>query len=259
MVSVVRNLEEKIVIVTGATSGIGRAAALRFAAAGANVVAAGRRRTQGLALVEEISSKGGHATFIQTDVSVASSVAALVAGTMERFGRIDCAFNNAGIPGANLTATADQSEASWDEVMNTNLRGLWLCMKHELREMKARRAGVIVNTGSIYSFVGSELGIAPYIASKHAVLGLTRAAAIEYARDGIRINAICPGMTLTEMTAPALQAVPGQFNAHIDQNVPLRRLAEPDEIAAAVVWLCSPDAGFVTGQSLSVDGGWLSR
>ena len=254
-----RTFEGKAVIVTGATSGIGRVTALRFAAAGAHVIVAGRRRSKGLAVVEEIVSQRGQATFIQTDVSDPDSVAALIAGTMERLGRIDCAFNNAGIPGTNVTATADQSEESWDEVMNTNLRGLWLCMKHELREMKKARAGAIVNTGSIYSFVGSELGIAPYIASKHAVLGLTRAAAIEYAVDGIRINAVCPGITRTEMTAPALQAVPEKFNEVIDRHVPLRRLAEPEDIAGAVLWLCSADARFMTGQALCVDGGWLAR
>lgn len=254
-----RDHEAKVVVVTGATSGIGRATALRFAQAGAHVVVAGRRRAEGLKVVQEISAHGDHATYLQTDVSDSQSVATLIGETMKRYGRIDFAFNNAGIPGTNLTATADQCEESWDKVMNTNLRGLWLCMKYELREMQKARAGVIVNTGSIYSFVGSELGIAPYIASKHAVLGLTRAAAIEYARDGIRINAICPGITLTEMTAPALQAVPEEFNEHIEQNVPLRRLANAEEIAGAVLWLCSADARFMTGQALCVDGGWLCR
>jgi NAD(P)-dependent dehydrogenase (short-subunit alcohol dehydrogenase family) len=249
----------KVVVITGGTSGIGRATVERFAAAGAAVAFAGRRRSVGLDLEAKLRSRGGDASFIETDVSSAESVADLFAEIERRYGRIDCAFNNAGIPGANFRKTADQDEMSFDRVMATNVRGLWLCMKHEIRQMCKLGCGTIVNTGSIYSLVGSEFGIAPYVASKHAVVGLTRAAAIEYASDGIRINAVCPGITHTEMTAPALESAPEEFSNNIKSNVPLGRLATPEEIAGAVLWLCSAESTFVTGQVICVDGGWLAR
>jgi NAD(P)-dependent dehydrogenase (short-subunit alcohol dehydrogenase family) len=253
-----RDFEDKVVIVTGGTSGIGRATAELFAAHGAVVVIAGRREKLGNAVVQAIHAAGGEAAFIPTDVTATDSVADMVSQTVRRFGRLDCAFNNAGISGDNFKNTAEHDEAMWASVIDTNLRGVWLCMKHELPLMQRAGKGAIVNSASIYAHAGSGFGIAPYVASKHGVLGLTRAAAVEFAKDGVRVNAISPGITRSEMTLPALASVPEEFNAHLKQKVPLARIAEPEEIAAAVLWLCSDSASFVTGATLAVDGGYLA-
>jgi NAD(P)-dependent dehydrogenase (short-subunit alcohol dehydrogenase family) len=175
-----------------------------------------------------------------------------------RYGRLDYAFNNAGVPGENFKNTAEQSEAVWDAVVGTNLRGVWLCMKHELPLMQSAGGGSIVNTASIYAHTGSDFGIAPYVASKHGVLGLTRAAAVEFAKYRVRVNAVSPGITRSEITAPAMESVPEEFRANIERTVPLGRVAEPEEIAAAVLWLCSDEARFVTGTTLTVDGGFMA-
>jgi NAD(P)-dependent dehydrogenase (short-subunit alcohol dehydrogenase family) len=254
-----QRFEGKVALVTGGTSGIGRAAAELFAARGAAVIVAGRRADKGRAVEEGIRAAGGTATFIQTDVQHPTSITSMFEAAIERYGRVDCAFNNAGIAGQNFKDVTEQAEDSWDAVINTNLRGVWLCMKHELRHMRERGNGAIVNSASIYAHSGSDFGIAPYVASKHGVVGLTRAAAVEFAGHGIRVNAVSPGITSSEMTAPAMAAVPQEFEAHIRQRVPLGRIAEPAEIAKAVLWLCSDEASFVTGETLLVDGGWLAR
>lgn len=251
-----RRFENKVAIVTGATSGIGEATALLFGSYGATVVVAARRSDRGEALAERIRMTGGSAAFIHTDVTIPASVAHLMEETERRFGRLDFAFNNAGIGGPPLLDIFSQTEEAWDSVINTNLRGVWLCMKYELPMMRRQGVGAIVNTASIYAHVGSDLGISPYVASKHGVLGLTRAASIELAKCGVRINAVSPGATRTEMTMPALEAHPESFNAAIQRDVPMGRIAEPAEIAEAVVWLCSPEASYITGHSLIVDGGW---
>jgi NAD(P)-dependent dehydrogenase (short-subunit alcohol dehydrogenase family) len=253
-----KQFRNKVVIVTGATSGIGKATAELFCEEGASVVLAGRRETQGAAAAESIRNNGGDAIFIRTDVCDADSIAHLVQKTIRQYGRLDYAFNNAGIAGANLLDTTQQALSAWDEVINTNLRGIWLCMKHELLQMKRQGHGAVVNTASMYAQVGSDLGISPYVASKHGVLGLTRAAAVEFGKSGIRINAVAPGATRTEMTSPAIESYPTEFGAMIQRHVPLARVAEPSEIAHAVLWLCSDKASYVTGHALSVDGGWLS-
>jgi A-factor type gamma-butyrolactone 1'-reductase (1S-forming) len=250
---------DKVAVVTGATSGMGQATAELFAKRGASVVLAGRREERGEALAKAIRAAGGEATFIRTDVADPRSVESLFEQTIRRYGRLDCAFNNAGVPGNHLTATPDQTLDSWNEVININLRGVWLCMQHELRYMGEHGGGAVVNTASVYSHIGTGLGISPYVASKHGVLGLTRAAATEFASSGIRVNAVSPGMIRTEMTAPSLETYADSFNAAIQQLVLLKRIGEPPEVATAVLWLCSDEASYVTGQTLVVDGGWLSH
>ncbi len=249
----------KVALVTGATSGIGRAAAVKLAARGAKVVVAGRRAQRGEDVVSEIRARGGEAIFVKADVTVRESVENLVAQAERHFGRLDLAFNNAGIPGDAFKLTADQSEESLDAVLETNLKGLWRCMKYEIPAMLKNGGGAIVNNSSDAGLCGSDLGISPYVASKHGVVGLTRAAAIEYARQGVRVNAVCPAVTRTEMLEPALRGPPEPLQAYIDAHIPLGRIAEADEVARAVLWLLSDEASFVTGQAVAVDGGALAK
>jgi NAD(P)-dependent dehydrogenase (short-subunit alcohol dehydrogenase family) len=249
---------DRVAIVTGATSGIGRAVATLLASKGARVVIAARREDRGGTLVDELRAKGLNASFIQTDVSSANSVADLVARTVALYGRLDCAVNNAGISGPNALL-ADYEEAAWDRVTSVNLKGVWLCMKHEIAQLLANGGGTIVNIASDFGVVGSALGIAPYVASKHGVIGLSRAAALEYADKGIRVNAVCPSFTETEMLAPALEREPDNVRRFIASHIPLQRMAAPEEIAEAVVWMCSRESSFVTGHALMVDGGAVAR
>jgi A-factor type gamma-butyrolactone 1'-reductase (1S-forming) len=251
--------KDRVAIVTGATSGIGRATALEFAREGAAVVLAARRADKGEDLAREICDCGGNAVFVRTDVSDGEAVRNLVARTMAVYGRLDCAFNNAGVSGEAFRSTAEQSEANWDAIMATNLKGMWWCMKHEIPVLLASGGGTIVNNASDLAMVGSDLGVCPYVVSKHGVLGLTRAAAIEYSRQGIRVNAVCPSYTNTEMLAPALASEPEQFQRHVANHVPMGRIADPLEVARAVLWLCAPESSFVTGQSLAIDGGVLAK
>jgi A-factor type gamma-butyrolactone 1'-reductase (1S-forming) len=249
---------DKVVIVTGATSGIGRVSALAFAGEGARVVLAARRAEQGQQLVEEIKAAGGEASFIQTDVARADDVMKMVSHTIETYGRLDCAFNNAGIGGDVMLPTAEHSEENWDQVMSINLKGVWLCMKYQIPEMLRQGGGSILNNSSIYGLAASTVGHVPYAVSKHGIIGLTRTAAFEYAAQAIRVNAICPGYTHTELVDNALEALPGLFDK-IVADVPMRRIAATEEIVRAVLWLCSDEASFVTGQALAADGGWLAK
>lgn len=245
---------DKVVIVTGATSGIGREAAIRFAREGAKVVVAGRRQSQGDAVVGDIAQAGGEALFVRTDVADEASVSALVSATLERYGRLDCAFNNAGIGGESPKLTADHTKANWDAVLGINLTGTWLSMKYEIPAMLASGGGAIVNTSSIYGLKRSDMGHVPYAVSKHGVLALTKTAAYEYAKKGLRVNAVCPGWTHSEMIDPALET-DAKFRAFVERQIPMGRVADTGEIADAVLWLCSAEAAYVNGHALSVDGG----
>ena len=250
--------EGKVVIVTGASSGIGKVSSLAFAREGARVVVAARRVDQGMQTIEEIKAAGAEALFVQTDVAKTEDVKNMVAITIKTFGQLDCAFNNAGISGDVFIATADHTEENWDRVMSINLKGVWLCMKYQIPEMLKRGRGAIVNSSSVYGLAGSTVGHVPYAVSKHGVIGLTKSAAFDYAKQGIRVNAVCPGYAHSEMVDPGLEAFPEEF-AKILNDVPMGRIADTEEIAAAVLWLCSDEASFVTGHALAPDGGWLAK
>ncbi len=248
-------LEGKVGLVTGGTSGIGRETAVLFARAGAKVVVAGRRAVEGEETIELIHAAGGDGVFVKTDVSKATEVETLVQTAVEKFGRLDIAFNNAGIEGV-WSPIVRQSEEDWDRTIAINLKGVWLCLKYEIRQMlKQGGGGAIVNMSSITGLVGA-VGVAAYSASKHGVIGLTQTAALENAKTGIRINAVCPGFTETPMSDRVFRA-PG-VHKYVLSCHPIGRLGRPTEIAEAVLWMCSDRASFMTGQSLVLDGGFLA-
>ncbi|KUZ72485.1 short-chain dehydrogenase [Burkholderia ubonensis] len=247
-----RRLQEKAVIVTGGSSGIGRAAALLFAREGARVAIASRRIEEGLAVVEEIRSAGGDAMFVKTDVSRAEDCANAVARTVSEFGRLDVAFNNAGVE-AFGKAVADTDEASWDFVVDINLKGVFLSMKYEIPEMLKAGGGSIVNMSSTYGLVASAFGGCAYHASKAGILGLTKAAALEYAKQNVRVNAICPAFVATAMVEKFLDET--HMTDQIKSFHPIGRLGTEEEIARAVLFLASGESSFMTGTALSVDGG----
>lgn len=242
----------QVVLVTGAAAGIGRATALAFAREGLKVVVSDVDAANGEGTVEQIRAAGGEARFIRCDVTRDAEVRALMEGVVAAYGRLDYAFNNAGIE-IEKGKLADGTEAEFDAIMGVNVKGVWLCMKHEIPLMLAQGKGAIVNTASV-----AALGAAPkmsiYAASKHAVLGLTRSASVEYAKKGLRVNAVCPGVIDTEMYRRAYQADPrkAEFAAAVH---PVGRVGRVEEVAAAVLYLCSDTAGFTTGIALPVDGG----
>lgn len=251
--------EGKVVIVTGGSSGIGAAAALAFAREGGTVVIAARRKDQSEAVVRQIEEAGGKGLFVQTDVSRGADIQALVETTVSRFGRLDCAVNNAGIPGPVNVPVAEIEEDGWDAVMNVNLKGVWLCMKYEIPAMLKQSKGAIVNVSSIYGYKPSDVGHAPYCTSKFGVIGLSKTAAIDYARQGIRVNVVTPGFTHSGMIDPLAEAAPELAKALCSRYSAQNRLGEPGEVADAITWLCSDDARFVNGAVLAVDGGDTSR
>jgi len=248
-------LKGKVGLVTGGTSGIGRDTAVLFAKAGARVVVAGRREREGKETIELVRAAGGDGLFVKTDVSKAAEVDALVQKTVEKFGRLDIAFNNAGVEGV-WVPIVNQSEEDFDQTININLKGVWLCLKYEIRQMlKQGGGGAIVNMASIAGLIGSS-GAAVYCASKHGVLGLTKTAALETARSGIRINAVCPAVIETPM-AERIFGAP-EVHKYVLGFHPIGRFGTPSEVAEAVVWMCSDRASFMTGQSLVLDGGFLA-
>jgi NAD(P)-dependent dehydrogenase (short-subunit alcohol dehydrogenase family) len=242
----------KVVLVTGAAGGIGRAAALAFAREGARVAVCDISAAGGEETVAMIRQAGGEALFIKADVSREAEVESLVAQTVSAFGRLDCAFNNAGIE-EESKPLGEADEALFDRIMAVNVKGAWLCMKHEIRQMLKQGGGAIVNTASVAGLVGAPLQPI-YAASKHAVVGMTKTAAAEYGRAGIRINSVCPGVIRTEMLVRALEREPRREKSIVKVH-PIGRLGEAEEIANAAVWLCSDAASFVTGHQLAVDGG----
>lgn len=248
----------KVALVTGGSSGIGRATALAFTREGAKVIIGDITLAGGQETVNIIKQARGEAVFVKTDVSKSAEVQAMVYKAIEVYGRLDFAFNNAGIGGVLFTPTADYSEEAWDQLIDINLKGVWLCMKYEIRQMLKQGGGAIVNTSSSAGLVGSRSAGAAYSASKHGVLGLTKTAALEYARNGIRVNAVCPGIIRTPMGEDLIRRDP-QFEAQLSNRYPIGRLGEPEEVAEAVVWLCSEGASFVTGHAIAVDGGCLAQ
>lgn len=248
-------LSGKIAVITGAASGIGRGSALVFARQGAKVAIADINTQGGEETVELVRQAGGEAFFIQTDVSNKEQAAAMVGKVVERWGRLDCALNNAGIDGS-MGATADCTEETWQNTIAVNLTGVFLCMKYEIQQMLKQGGGAIVNIASVAGLVGYP-GLPAYVASKHGVVGLTKNAAIEYAKQGIRVNAVCPGAIRTPMLEDAIRQglIPEEQLAGL---APLGRLGLPEEIGEAAAWLCSEKSSFMIGQAVPVDGGWVA-
>ncbi len=249
-------LRGKVALVTGGSSGIGRATALAFAGQEARVVVADVGVDGGEETVSLIRNAGGEATFVKTDVTQAVDIENLINKTVETYGQLDCAFNNAGIAG-DLSLTVDCSEEHWNRVISINLRGVWLCMKHEITHMLTQGGGAIVNTASVVGLVGM-IGQIAYVAAKHGVVGLTKTAALEYAKSGIRVNAVCPGVIQTPMVESVINAQP-ELTEGLLTLEPIGRLGQPEEIAETVVWLCSDAASFVTGHAMASDGGYTAQ
>jgi NAD(P)-dependent dehydrogenase (short-subunit alcohol dehydrogenase family) len=245
----------QVALVTGGGAGIGWAACKAFARAGALVVVSDIDEEAGLRVVKRLTGCGRDAIFVRADVSKAADVEHLIDAAVSAYGCLDIAFNNAGIEG-ELAPTVDYSDEAWDRVIAVNLTGVRLCMKNEIKEMLKHRGGAIVNNASILGVVGFANASA-YTAAKHGVLGLTKAAALEYASSHIRINAVCPAFIETPMLARAGLTTDPARRAAIEKLHPMGRLGQPDEIAAAVVWLCTPEASFITGHPLLVDGGYV--
>jgi NAD(P)-dependent dehydrogenase (short-subunit alcohol dehydrogenase family) len=247
-------LEGKVAVVTGAAMGIGRSSAQLFAREGASVVVADIDDAGGRETVELIGQAGGDASFVKTDVSVKADVAAMVRHAVETYGGLDCAHNNAGIA-APLAPLAEYPDDAWDRTIAVMLTGVYLCMKAEIPLMLERGGGAIVNTASGVGLV-AYAGQAAYTASKHGVIGLTKVAALDYGARGVRVNAICPGTARTPMVDEAVRQAPS-LEDYLKTLHPIGRIAEPEEIAAAAVWLCTPAASFVLGVALPVDGGYV--
>ncbi len=250
-------LQDKVALITGGASGIGRATALAMAREGAIVAVCDRNDVAGAAIVRELEAQGGDgAAFFHMDVALAASVEKGFDAIIARYGRIDCAFNNAGVAGDDRFI-AETTDEEWERVTGINLTGVWLCLRREIREMLPRGGGTIINTASVAGLVGWRGGAA-YAATKHAVVGLTRSAALEYARRNIRVNAVCPGVIETPMAA-GLQHDTSGLRDRLLRKHPQGRFGAAEEIAAAVVWLASEQSSFTNGHTLTVDGGYSAR
>ena len=250
------DFENKVVLVTGGGSGIGRATVVKFANEGSKVVIADHNKELGLEVLESIKAEGGEGLFVQTDVSKTDQVQALINKTVEHYGKLDIGVNNAGVAGGGFAGAADYEEEVWQSVIDINLTGVWLCMKYELQQMLKQGSGAIVNMASILGLVGAESPA--YVASKHGVVGLTKSAALSYAKQGIRINAVCPGYIDTPLLRAVMPAE-SEMEKQIVAAHPINRLGRPEEIAEAVAWLCSDAASFVTGHAMPVDGGYVAQ
>ncbi|MBS1662343.1 MAG: SDR family oxidoreductase [Bacteroidetes bacterium] len=250
-----RDFENKVALVTGGASGIGASTALAFALRGAKVVVADLTEGPDETTVQIIKAARGEAIFVPCDVSREANVMNVIDKTLSNFGRLDFAFNNAGIEGISAV-TQDCSVENWERTIAVNLTGVWLCMKHELPHMVKQGKGVIVNCSSVAGLIGLP-GSPAYVASKHGVVGLTKTAALENARSGVRVNAVCPGVIHTPMVERVV-ANDGMTEKRLMEMEPVGRMGEASEVADVVMWLCSDEASFVTGQAIAVDGGWTA-
>ncbi len=250
------DFKNQTAFITGASTGIGRATALAFAACGARVALADVNEGAGKEIKSQIENQGGEALFIKCDVSLSQDVERALQMTLERWGSLDFAFNNAGIEGASA-ATSEMSESEWDRVISVNLKGIWLCLRAQIPLMLKKGSGSIVNCSSIAGLVGFQ-GASAYVASKHGVIGLTKTAALELAKTGVRVNVVCPGVIETPMIERVTHGE-AQVTKQLVQGEPMGRMGKPEEIAAAVLWLSSKQSTFVTGHALVVDGGWVAQ
>ncbi|MSP03261.1 MAG: glucose 1-dehydrogenase [Acetobacteraceae bacterium] len=251
-------LEGKSALITGGGGGIGRATALIFAREGARLAIADAARDAAAETVDLVNKAGGQAIALSGDVTASDAVQAMIAAVVSAYGRIDCAFNNAGIAGHQVDAagkkTHEWADESFDRMIGVNLKGVWLCMKHEIIQMLKQGGGRIVNTGSIAGLIGLPTSSA-YVAAKHGVLGLTKTAALEYARDDIRVNAVCPGYIETKMTEDTMRRRGEQLMA----LVPFGRMGKPEEIGEMVLFLCSDRSSYISGACYNVDGGYMAN
>jgi NAD(P)-dependent dehydrogenase (short-subunit alcohol dehydrogenase family) len=247
---------DKVALVTGGSYGIGRATAIAFARKGAKVVVADRVKDPGTETIKAIHDLGAEAIFIQCDVSREDEVQKMMERILASYGRLDYAFNNAGVEGTSASVHLC-TEKDWDNTLDINLKGVWLCMKHEIKTMLQNGGGAIVNCASIAGLVGFP-GLAPYVASKHAVIGLTKTAALELAKQNIRVNAVCPGVIKTAMV-DRITGKDKMAEKQFESMEPIGRFGQPEEIANVVIFLCSDKASFITGADLPVDGGWIAQ
>lgn len=251
-----RRLEGKVGIITGSSSGMGKTTALQFAREGAKVIIAARREQESREVVKEITDNGGEAMFVRTDVSVWSDVENMVQKTMDHYGRLDCAFNNAGLSARLTEDWLGLTEEQWDQTADINLKGVWMCMRHQIPAMLESGGGVIVNNSSLLGERGA--GSAPYAATKHGVIGLTRSAAVTFGDKNIRVNAVLPGIIMTPIVQARIDQNP-ELAEKAGKVIPLGEMGPPESVADAVTWLCSDESAYITGQTLTIDGGVLAQ